>query len=63
MTSIVRAFWSWCEEEGHIALSPAYRIRRPRAEKRVARALPKGARPSLLDAAKHPHERVALFVC
>jgi site-specific recombinase XerD len=43
ITSIIRAFWSWCEEEGHIALSPAYRIRRPRAERRVARQLPSGS--------------------
>lgn len=61
VTSIVRAFWSWCEEEGHIAISPAYRIRRPRAERRVARPLPLGARPALLEAAKHPRDRLGLF--
>lgn len=61
ITSIVRAFWSWCEEEGHIAISPAYRIRRPRAERRVARPLPIGARPQLLEAAKHPRDRLGLF--
>lgn len=61
VTSIVRAFWSWCEEEGHIAISPAYRIRRPRAERRVARPLPSGARPALLAAAKHPRDRLGLF--
>jgi len=61
VTSIVRAFWSWCEEEGHIAVSPAYRIRRPRAERKVARPLPAGARPQLLEAAKHPRDRLALF--
>jgi hypothetical protein len=33
VTSVVRAFWSWAEEQGHIAISPAARIRRPRAEK------------------------------
>ena len=61
ITSVVRAFWAWCEEEGHIAISPAYRIRRPRAERKVARPLPAGARPSLLEAAKHPRDRLALF--
>lgn len=61
VTSIIRAFWSWCEEEGHIALSPAYRIRRPRAERRLARPLPIGARPQLLEAAKHPRDRLGLF--
>ena len=29
VTSVVRAFWSWAEEQGHIAISPAARIRRP----------------------------------
>ena len=61
ITSVVRAFWAWCEEEGHIAISPAYRIRRPRAERKVARPLPAGARPQLLEAAKHPRDRLALF--
>jgi integrase/recombinase XerC len=61
VTSVVRAFWSWAEEQGHIAISPAARIRRPRAEKRVAPLLPTDARPRLLTAAKHPRDRLALF--
>jgi integrase/recombinase XerC len=61
VTSVVRAFWSWAEEQGHIAISPAARIRRPRAEKRVAPLLPPDARPRLLTAAKHPRDRLALF--
>src|SRR5215211_7014043 len=27
VTSVIRAFWSWCDEEGHIAVNPASRIR------------------------------------
>jgi integrase len=61
VTSIVRAFWSWAEEQGHIANSPAARIRRPRGERRVARVLPLDARPRLLSAAKHPRDRLGLF--
>jgi len=61
VTSVVRAFWSWAEEQGHIAISPAARIRRPRAEKRVAPLLPADARPRLLTIAKHPRDRLALF--
>jgi integrase/recombinase XerC len=61
VTSVVRAFWSWAEEQGHIAISPAARIRRPRAEKRVASLLPADARPRLLTVAKHPRDRLALF--
>ena len=48
VTSVVRSFWAWMEEQGHIAISPATRIRRPRAERRVARVLPLDARPRLL---------------
>jgi integrase/recombinase XerC len=59
--SVVLAFWSWAEEQGHIAISPAARIRRPRAEQRVARLLPADARPRLLTVAKHPRDRLALF--
>ncbi|MGH3039525.1 MAG: tyrosine-type recombinase/integrase, partial [Gaiellaceae bacterium] len=61
VTSVVRAFWSWAEEQGHIAISPAARIRRPRAERRVAPLLPADARPRLLTIAKHPRDRLALF--
>jgi integrase len=61
VTSVIRAFWSWMEEQGHIALSPAARIRRPRAERKVARVLPLDARPRLLSQAKHPRDRLALF--
>jgi integrase/recombinase XerC len=61
VTSVVRSFWGWMEEQGHIAISPAARIRRPRAERRVARVLPLNARPRLLSQAKHPRDRLGLF--
>jgi integrase/recombinase XerC len=61
VTSVVRAFWTWAEEQGQIAISPAARIRRPRAEKRVAPLLPADARPRLLTVAKHPRDRLPLF--
>lgn len=61
ITSVIRAFWDWAEEQGHIAISPAARIRRPRAERKVARLLPLDARPRLLTAAKHPRDRLGLF--
>ena len=61
VTSVVRAFWAWCEEQGYIAISPAARIRRPRADRRMARALPASARPRLLEAAGHPRDRLGLF--
>ncbi len=61
VTSVVRAFWSWAEEQGHIAISPAARIRRPRAERKVARVLPMDANPRLLTAARAPRDRLGLF--
>lgn len=61
VTSVIKSFWSWCEEQGMIAVSPAARIRRPRAERRVARLLPLDAKPRLLLAAKHPRDRLGLF--
>jgi len=61
VTSVVRSFWGWCEDEGHVELSPAAKIRRPRAERRVAKVLPLDARPRLLSAAKHPRDRLGLF--
>jgi integrase len=61
VTSVIRAFWFWAEEQGHIAVSPAARIRRPKAEKKVARVLPLAAKPRLLESAKQPRDRLALF--
>ena len=61
VTSVIRAFWRWAEDEGHIAISPASKIRRPRAERKVARVLPLDARPRLLVAAKEPRDRLGLF--
>lgn len=61
VTSVIRAFWSWAEEQGHVAISPASRIRRPRAERKVARMLPKDAHPRLLVVAKAPRDRLAMF--
>lgn len=61
ITSIIKAFWNWAEEQGHIAISPAARLRRPRAERKVARVLPLDARPRLLTVAKSPRDRLGLF--
>lgn len=61
VTSVIKAFWNWAEEQGHIAISPAARLRRPRAERKVARMLPLDARPRLLTVAKSPRDRLGLF--
>jgi integrase/recombinase XerC len=49
------------EEQGHLAISPAARIRRPKAERKVARPLASNARTRLLDAARVPRDRLGLW--
>lgn len=61
ITSIIRDFWGWMEDQGHIALSPAAKIRRPRAEQKVARVLPLDAHPRLLNVTRVPRDRLGLF--
>lgn len=62
IVSILHSFWEWCYDEGHIAIDPASRIRRPKGERKLARPLPVGARPRLLEAASHPRDRLGLFL-
>lgn len=61
VTSVIHKFWSWCEDESLVVSDPARRIKRPRADRRVARVLPLDARPRLLTVAKHPRDRLGLF--
>lgn len=61
VTSVIRSFWEWAEDEGHVPISPARKIRRPRAARHVAELLPLDARPSLLTLRKHPRDRLAMF--
>ncbi|HVJ27451.1 MAG TPA: tyrosine-type recombinase/integrase [Vicinamibacterales bacterium] len=61
VTSVIRAFWQWSVEQGHIAISPAAPIKRPRGERKIARTLPLDARPRLLEQAKSPRDRLGLY--
>ena len=54
VTSVIRAFWSWAEDEHLVGDSPARKIRRPRAEQKVAPVLPLDSRPRMLAVAKTP---------
>jgi site-specific recombinase XerD len=60
VTSVIRSFWSWAEEEGHVPVSPAARIRRPKVPKKVARVLPGSSDALLLVSTSVPRDRVAL---
>ena len=63
VTSVIRSFWAWAEDQGHVAISPAARIKRPKAEKRVRGFLPADARPRLLEACKHPETALRSIAC
>jgi integrase len=60
VTSVVRAFWVWAEEQGHIATSPAAKIRRPRTPKKTTPLLPLDAPERLLTDTAAPRDRLAL---
>jgi integrase/recombinase XerD len=62
VTSVIRAFWVWAEEEGHVPFSPASRIRRPRAPRKTAPLLPAHVDELLLGCARTTRDRLALLV-
>jgi site-specific recombinase XerD len=62
VTSVIRAFWVWAEEEGHVPFSPASRIRRPRAPRKTAPLLPAHVDELLLGCARTSRDRLALLV-
>ena len=61
VTSVVRSFWSWAEDQDQVPFSPAAKLRRPRAPRRAAPLLPQNADARLLNAAQTPRDRVALL--
>jgi integrase len=62
VTSVIRAFWVWAEEEGHIPFSPASKIRRPRAPRKTAPLLPADVDEVLLGCTRTSRDRLALLV-
>jgi site-specific recombinase XerC len=62
VTSVIRAFWVWAEEEGHVPFSPASKIRRPRAPRKTAPLLPAHVDELLLGCARNSRDRLALLV-
>jgi len=62
VTSVIRAFWTWAEEQDYVPSSPASKLRRPRAPRKVAPLLPAEADARLLAACSRPRDRVALLL-
>lgn len=61
VTSIIRAFWTWAEEESYVPLSPAHRLRRPRATQKTPRLLTVGTDARAINASETPRDRLALM--
>src|SRR5256885_14747742 len=62
VTSVIRAFWAWAEEQDHVPLSPAARLRRPRAPRKTAPLLPAETDARALAACQRARDRVALLL-
>lgn len=62
VTSVVRSFWSWAEEQDQVPFSPAAKLRRPRAPQKAAPLLPQSADARLLNAATTARDRVGLLL-
>jgi len=60
--SVMRSFWSWVEDEGHVIESPARRLKRPRKPKLEARLLPNSTDAKLISAADCARDRLALLM-
>ena len=62
VTSVIRSFWKWAEEEGHVADSPARRIQRPKKPKKAARLLPVASGGKLIASAPTARDRLCLIL-
>lgn len=62
VTSVIRAFWSWAEDESFVPVSPAARLRRPKSAKKAPPLLAKGTDARLLAAATCARDRLAILM-
>jgi integrase len=61
VTSVIRAFWAWAEDNNYVPFSPAAKLRRPRAPRKNAPLLPANTDASVLAACERPRDRVGLL--
>ena len=54
VTSAIRSFWKWAEDEGHVEHSPASRLRSPKVPKQAPDLLPQRDRHAT---ARHRRDR------
>ena len=62
VTSAIRSFWKWAEEEGHVDRSPAASLRTPKIPKRAPDLLPQAVDTQLLAAAHGVRDKLAVMI-
>ncbi len=62
VTSVIRAFWAWAEDNDQVPFSPAAKLRRPRAPRKTAPLLPADTDARLLAGCTRPRDRAALLL-
>lgn len=62
VTSVIRSFWQWAEDENLVPFNPASRIRRPRQTQRVPTLLPRNVDQRMLNSATTARDRLAILV-
>ena len=62
VTSAIRSFWKWAEDEGHVQHSPASRLRSPKVPNRAPDLLPQAIDTQLLAVAETDRDILALIV-
>lgn len=61
VTSYIRSFWTWAEDESLVPFSPAAKLRRPKAEKKVPGLLPVAADQRLLNGCETVRDELAIL--
>lgn len=62
VTSVIRAFFEWAEDQSYLPINPATKLRRPRAPRREPRQLARNTDVRLVNAAPTVRDRLALMV-
>lgn len=62
VTSVIRSFWSWAEDESFVPVSPAARLRRPKSAKKTPPLLATGTDARLLSAATSARDRLGILM-
>lgn len=62
VVSVMRTFWKWAEDEGHVPANPSLKLKRPRKPKHAPTLLPVSADALVLAAAPTARDRLAVLL-